>query len=268
MPVVHSVEAKVRITDTVDGKQQVTTVNTPASAAGLHAGDRIRAIQGEEIDSWEQVQRAIKRNGGHRVNIDIERDGRPITLTTTLLANGPKGVGYLGISPEVKLPRPGLLASIGLAPVRTAEVLGDTVKGFGHIFSPSGISDYLSNFNDKATKSTKAQQDAQNARFISPVGITGYASDAVEAGWASVFGLLIAINVSIGFINLLPLIPFDGGHIAVAIYEAIMTKVRRQRYRVDFAKLMPVAVATLSILAFIFLSSLFLDIAHPVANPF
>ena len=47
----------------------------------------------------------------------------------------------------------------------------------------------------------------------------GVANDAVKAGWVSVFGLLIAINVFVGLFNLLPLLPFDGGHIAIALYE-------------------------------------------------
>jgi membrane-associated protease RseP (regulator of RpoE activity) len=199
------------------------------------------------------------------VAIAVQRGAQTLVLHTTILANGPggNGVGFLGIGPKTTVPHPSVLASVGLAPVRTAEVLGETVAGFGHIFSPSGISAYLSNFSSSSKSSPKAQETAANARFVSPVGVAGYASDAVAAGWAAVFGLLIVINVSIGFINLLPLIPFDGGHIAVAMYEGVMSKIHRQVYRVDFAKLMPIAVATLSILAFIFLSSIFLDIAHP-----
>ncbi len=269
LPVVDQVQQQVSLQRTVDGKTQTTTTLSPAAAAGLHTGDRIRAIDGVAISNWSQVQDAIRHHGGRSVAIEVDRGTQLLTLHTTLLADGPggSGVGYLGISPKADVPHPSVLAAVGLAPVRTAQVLGDTVTGFGHIFSPSGISAYLSNFS--ASNSTpKAQANAQDARFVSPVGVAGYASDAVAAGWASVFGLLIAINVSIGFINLLPLIPFDGGHIAVALYEAVMTKIHRRKYRVDFAKLMPIAVATLSILAFIFLSSLFLDIAHPVANPF
>jgi membrane-associated protease RseP (regulator of RpoE activity) len=216
------------------------------------------------------VQDVIRSHGGRNVAIQVQRAAELLTLHTTILANGPggEGVGFLGIGPKTLVAHPSVVSSIGLAPVRTAEVLGDTVAGLGHIFSPSGISAYLSNFSSSSNSSPKAQETAANARFVSPVGVAGYASDAVAAGWAAVFSLLIVINVSIGFINLLPLIPFDGGHIAVAVYEAVMTKIHRRVYRVDFAKLMPIAVATLSILAFIFLSSIFLDIAHPAANPF
>ncbi len=266
--VVNTVEHTVTFTRTVDGKSENISVASPASKAGLRTGDRIHAIDGVRVSTWKQVQDAIHKNGGHTIAIQVDRGARSLTLHTQLLANGPggTGVGYLGVSPTVAIPRPSLLSALALAPVRTAEVTRETVSGFGTIFSPSGISKYLSNFG--GAKTAKAKADAQNARFVSPVGVGRYAYDAVAAGWVTVAGLLIAINVSVGFINLLPLIPFDGGHIAVAGYEAVMTKIYRRKYRVDFAKLMPVAIATLSLLAFIFLSSLFLDIAHPVANPF
>jgi membrane-associated protease RseP (regulator of RpoE activity) len=83
-----------------------------------------------------------------------------------------------------------------------------------------------------------------------------------------VLGLLISINLFVGLFNLLPLLPFDGGHISIALYEKAASKVKRKRVRVDVAKLMPITVAVVAVLGFIFISSLFLDITRPVANPF
>jgi membrane-associated protease RseP (regulator of RpoE activity) len=103
---------------------------------------------------------------------------------------------------------------------------------------------------------------------VSPVGFGQLANSAVKSGWVTAFGLLIAINIFVGLFNLLPLLPFDGGHIAIATYEQIASRIRRRRVQVDMAKLMPLTVGVLAVLAFIFLSSLFLDITHPVANPF
>ena len=69
--------------------------------------------------------------------------------------------------------------------------------------------------------------------------------------------------------NLLPLLPFDGGHIAIALYEKRrVDESGAGRSRSTSAKLMPITVAVVAVLGFIFLSSLFLDITHPVANPF
>ena len=107
-----------------------------------------------------------------------------------------------------------------------------------------------------------------NQRFLSPVGFGQVANDAVQAGWVSAFALLITINIFVGLLNLVPLLPFDGGHIAVASYEALMSRIRRRKVQVDMAKLMPITVAVLGVFAFIFVSSLFLDITNPVKSPF
>ena len=100
------------------------------------------------------------------------------------------------------------------------------------------------------------------------VGFGQLANDAVRAGWVDALGLLIAINIFVGLFNLLPLLPFDGGHIAIATYEKLASLVRHRRVQVDAAKLLPVTVAVVAVLGFIFLSSLFLDITRPVQNPF
>ena len=67
------------------------------------------------------------------------------------------------------------------------------------------------------------------------------------------------INVFVGIFNMIPLPPFDGGHVAVATYERIRSRPGRP-YRVDMAKLMPVAYAVVAVLAFILVTSLYLDI--------
>ena len=73
--------------------------------------------------------------------------------------------------------------------------------------------------------------DLSTRRVPNPltVGIAGVATDAVRSGWVDVFMLLIAINIFVGLFNLLPLLPFDGGHIAIALYENVASRVRRRK---------------------------------------
>ena len=113
-----------------------------------------------------------------------------------------------------------------------------------------------------------ASSDANNERFVSVVGFGRLAVQASQSGWVEVAYLLISINVFVGLFNLLPLLPFDGGHIAIATYEKIASTIRRRPVRVDVAKLLPFTAVVVSVLAFIFLSSLFLDITRPLDNPF
>jgi len=76
------------------------------------------------------------------------------------------------------------------------------------------------------------------------------------------------INVAIGLLNLLPMLPLDGGHIAIAVYERIRTRRGQAHYRADISKLLPVVYAFLVLLGFLVLSSVYLDITHPIPNPF
>ena len=71
--------------------------------------------------------------------------------------------------------------------------------------------------------------------------------------------LLAAVNISVGVFNMFPLLPLDGGHAAIATYERLRSR-RGRRYRADAAKLMPVAAVCITLLAFMFLTGLYLDI--------
>ena len=104
-------------------------------------------------------------------------------------------------------------------------------------------------------------------RFLSPVGVVSLAGDAADAGIRPVLILLISINIFVGIFNMIPLPPFDGGHVAVATYERIRSR-KGKRYHADITKLMPVAYAMVMVLVFIAVSSLYLDIVRPAANPF
>jgi membrane-associated protease RseP (regulator of RpoE activity) len=104
---------------------------------------------------------------------------------------------------------------------------------------------------------------------MSVFGVLRLGSEAAGAGGlAAVLMLLALINVFLGMINLVPLPPFDGGHAAVATYEAIRERLSGRPYRADMAKLIPVTYAVLVVMAFIFLSTSYLDLLHPVQNPY
>ena len=79
--------------------------------------------------------------------------------------------------------------------------------------------------------------------------------------------LLAAVNLFLAFINLLPLLPFDGGHAAVATYEAIRGAIARRPYRVDMARLMPITYGVVALLLFIGLTSIWLDVRDPIQLP-
>jgi membrane-associated protease RseP (regulator of RpoE activity) len=238
-----------------------------AKAAGIRAGDTLVSIDGVPITQWSQVSGVVGRHdAGDVVRFVVDRNGeeitRDVTLTQTIYDDGQKAI-VAGIQTTVETPQPSIVSSFVKAPAGVVTVGHEAVNALGKIFSPSGISQYFS-----VLSGSDKSEEANQQRFLSPVGFAQVATHAVDAGWLAVVQLLLVINVFLGLVNLVPLLPFDGGHIAIATYEQIMSTITRRRIRVDVAKLMPVAGAVLVVLLFIAVSSLFLDITHPVGNPY
>jgi membrane-associated protease RseP (regulator of RpoE activity) len=241
-------------------------VSVGAKAAGLRAGDRIVSIGGTRITDWSQVAGVIEHHkAGEHLEFVVDRAGVPITKDVELTQQVLDGQTQVmaGIQATIFVPHPGFVGSLAKAPGGVISVAHDAVSALGTIFSPSGMSKYF-----HVLAGTDKNKADQNTRFLSPIGFATVAAHAVDAGWLAVVGLLLVINVFVGLINLVPLLPFDGGHIAIATFEKISSLITRRKVTVDAAKLMPIAAAVLVLLLFIFVSSVFLDITHPVANPF
>jgi membrane-associated protease RseP (regulator of RpoE activity) len=77
----------------------------------------------------------------------------------------------------------------------------------------------------------------------------------------------MAVNVFVGILNMLPMLPLDGGYVAIATYERLRTR-RGRRYHADLNKMAPFAYAFMGVLLVLFACTLYLDIVHPIANPF
>jgi len=146
---------------------------------------------------------------------------------------------------------------------RSAKDFGTIVKGtvgaLGKLLSFQGVQSYTNQVQGKAVS-----KEDQGNRFLSPVGVYQVAGEAADQGLGQVLSLLVLINVFVGIFNMLPLLPFDGGHVSIAVYEAIRSRIKGRRHFADAAKLMPVAYLTVGVLALIFVSSLYLDIAKPL----
>ena len=77
----------------------------------------------------------------------------------------------------------------------------------------------------------------------------------------------MTVNIFVGVSNMLPMLPLDGGYVAIATYERLRSR-RGRRYHADVNKLTPVVYAFMGVLLVLFACTLYLDIAHPIANPF
>jgi membrane-associated protease RseP (regulator of RpoE activity) len=136
-----------------------------------------------------------------------------------------------------------------------------TFKALAAIFSPHGMNSYghLLFGGPGAVKPA----DAQN-RPVSVVGIVQVTSRAAKAGVEPLLTFLMAIIVFVGVFNLIPLLPFDGGLVAIAVYERLRSRRGRPAYRADVARMLPLAYGVFLVLGFLMFSALYLDIVHPV----
>jgi len=261
-----------RPTTRVDQVLALASGESPAQRAGFRVGDTIVAVDSQPARSWDDMTAYIRARPGQTVKVTVRRDGRLVTLTPTLVdlstvdvKNFPNSArpahptGFIGISPAPTIERTGAVTALGRAFVGLARTIRASISGIVHLFSPSGLSHYASTL--AGGQSGSAQADANR-----PVGIVGAVSVASQfTGTQGLRGFLlifIQIVVFIGVFNLLPVLPFDGGHVAIATYERIRS--RGRRYYADAAKMMPVMYAVLLLVLLIFVTTNYLDITHPV----
>jgi len=263
---------------------------TPAQLGGLKPGDRIISVDGKQVTSADALTATVHDSVGKPVTIVVERGSVDKTLTITPLdgrkaivngepladAKGPPK-GYLGISLGEGTSEVSPLSAIGQSATLVGQVSRFAVLGIAHLFSPAGLSSYAHEvIHPAAANSPPASSSSgsssttseANSRPESIIGAVRTATQGVQAGALAFIEILIALNIFIGLINLLPMLPLDGGHIAIAAYEWIRTRRGRPRYQADVAKMMPVAYAFVAFLLLLVSTSVYLDLTHPIANPF
>jgi regulator of sigma E protease len=186
---------------------------TPASRAGLRAGDVVRAIDGQKIDYWDQFVELVRGSGGKTLQLEVERGGQTLTLSVTPkqgLADTSDTKYQIGVAPEPALAykRVGPGQSLSEAGSRTWEIVEDTIGVFGKLFS--------------------GRVSAKQLQSI--VGISRAAGQAVSQGPFTVISLMALISVNLGILNLLPIPILDGGHILLLSLEGI----RRRDFSLAF----------------------------------
>ncbi|HZN78002.1 MAG TPA: M50 family metallopeptidase [Micromonosporaceae bacterium] len=251
---------------------------SPAKQAGLRPGDTITAIDGREVASWTATTDIIRASAGKTLQLTVLRDGTtsvvPITVATTervkqSVVESDKSaseitdadletVGVLGVTADVPTTTAGPIAALGKATSTTGMMFDRTLAA-------------LKSFPEKIPKLwaalTGAPRDPDTP--ISVVGASRIGGELVDLGeWPSFFVLLAGLNFFVGVFNLLPILPLDGGHIAIAWFERVRSWIyarlgRPDPGRVDYYKLMPLTYAII----FIFGGFTLLTVAADIVNP-
>jgi membrane-associated protease RseP (regulator of RpoE activity) len=249
------------------------TPGSAADAAHLRSGDRIVSVDAESISDFERLHDVLVAHAGQSVTIEFDRNGQRMSATTTLGPLDPTK-GVLGVTRQpIATKRLDPIHAAGQTGSEVAMLTRDTVGFFGAFFSPSGISDFADTVvhggnkatvsGDGSSSTTSNEPSPDENRPISIIGAARIGSELTRNGWLSFIMFFASINVVIGLYNLIPLLPLDGGHVAIATYERIRSR-RGKRYQVDITKLMPITYMVVMLLFLVTIASLYLDIVHPL----
>jgi membrane-associated protease RseP (regulator of RpoE activity) len=137
----------------------------------------------------------------------------------------------------------------------------ESVAGLGRLFSPHGITKYVDTVASTDHGVTKGGGPVD--RPSSVVGIVLVGKEVAKDGIVDVLYLLFAVNMFIGIFNLTPILPFDGGHVVIAVYEKIRSMISGRRYHADVTKMLPFVYAVVLVLALLFVTTIYLDIVSP-----
>ena len=251
-----------RFEDTGTVKVFAVTDDSPAARAGIGLGDEILSVNGTKLTSDNDLRTTIRSlQAGDATTIVFKENGPgddgSNTTVNVVLAPHPTdttpGIGYLGVGTDSygrnKL---GLISASSHVASDLWHGMGSTISGIGTVINPANQWTQLTDKNADPMK-----------RPTTVVGITKVAGDIGNRdGLYGVLEVLASINVFVGLFNLLPLLPFDGGHAAIATYERIRSRKNRS-YRADVEKMWPVTVVVLTLLLFLTFTGLYLDITRP-----
>ncbi|WP_248965353.1 M50 family metallopeptidase [Sphaerisporangium perillae] len=275
-PVVGAVSKCVMTVAEQEKGQKCTPAHraTPAALAGLKANDKIVSFGGRPVTSWDDASKLIRGHGAGPVAIGIVRDGKPMTLNATLVAQDrpslddpaklDKNTGFLGVSPVIVVEKQGPGYVVGL--------MWDLTKRTAQA---------LTRFPEKLVGVWQAAFGGAERDLDSPQSVVGAGRIGGQIAAAAIplenkivgfIQLLAGVNLAIGMFNLIPLMPLDGGQIAGGLWEGVKRGYARVRRRplpghVDIAKALPLTYAMAIVLLVMGSLLIYADIVNPIRLP-
>jgi membrane-associated protease RseP (regulator of RpoE activity) len=237
---------------------------SPAKQVGIRAGDKIIAVAGKPVRNWTQMGKVLRSQpAGQPVTVTVQRGGKQLTLTPSLaVIHGRRG-SYLGVSPVVVFQRAGPLGAVTYAGGKFGQILAGSAGVVASL--PKAVPDLFA----------KDRANTPGGQVTSVVGAADVTGQVVAApiGWqarvALVMLIVASLNIFVGAFNLLPLLPLDGGHLAIVIYERCRAWLARLRGKpdpgpVDFRRFIPVSVGVFALLVGFGLLLIMADLVNPV----
>lgn len=245
----------------------------PAATAGIKAGDVVVKVGDTEVSSFEEMAAAVRKHRGV-TPIVVERDGAALTT-------------YVDVTPTQRwIPGkdgapagPGTVGAIGVGATQfenshynplTAVPATFTFTGDLSVLLGKSLAAIPTKVGALMHSISSPNQPRDPETPISVVGASIIGGDTVDHGlWVAFWFFLAQLNFILGALNLLPLLPFDGGHIAIAVYEKIRNVIRAARGMVaaapvNYLKLMPATYVILFVVVGYMLLTVTADVVNPI----
>jgi regulator of sigma E protease len=184
--------------------------SSPAAKAGLQVGDRIVAIEGREVEHWQDVVEAIRRRPGANVELEIERAGQPmrVQVGTEAVSEGGRTIGRMGAAPQID-------------PEAMQATLTEVRYGFGESLARAIGKTWETSLFSLQMLGKMLTGDISLKNLSGPITIADYAGQSAQVGWIAYKSFVALISISLGVLNLLPVPLLDGGHLMYYTVEIL-----------------------------------------------
>ena len=241
-----------------------------AQSAGFKVGDRILTIDNEKVDNWATDSKKIGLSEGREITFTVDRDGEVLTIKAAPKYIASEKRYLLGIITKVGTQREDFISSITGASSATWTLSKESVKSLFTL--PAKV--------PQLVRQTFMGEERDPNGLVGVVGAARVSGEAVGSTNLNgnqrlqTFMLIVAsLNIFVGMFNLLPILPLDGGHMAVAIADeirALFARIRRKPRPagIDVNVLTPITMGVFVVLAVLTVVLLIADIINPISLNF
>jgi membrane-associated protease RseP (regulator of RpoE activity) len=257
-----------RVVPCISAKACTTSsIPSPAKVAGLLPGDRFVAINGYRVSDWNKDVEVVRNSPGKTNIFTLERNGEEITIPITSLSfkiNGKK-VGMIGVINKIGMARSSFGTSLSRSATLTKQLFTGSLSSLAQL--PSKV--------PALVRQTFGGEKRDPAGLVGVIGVaeaSAHTAGNVTLAWnerLATFLLIIAsLNIFVGIFNALPLLPLDGGHMAIAVIDGSRNTFARIRRRPNPRPIDVESLTPLTLVVFVFLAALsLLLLAADVFNP-